>query len=177
MILTEILLPEGALDNATDAVENFRWLVDTTSPREVLWSPDGTDEVVNLYFALWYEGEVNNGGHAQFVSNSDNQRPIAIAAQNGLRVIGAQPYERFVEATIAWAQHHSDEVARVLNWSELPLFQPPMLTQLDDLFFAEKGDHQVRDYALAWLRLSPRVSVIPKEAFNEAVLKHQAKQA
>lgn len=177
MILAEILLPEGALEDATDAVDNFRWLVDSALPREVLWSPDGADDVLNLYFALWYEGEVDNGGHAQFVSNSDNQQPIAIAARNGLRLIGALPYESFVESTISWAQRHSDEVARVLDWAELPQFRPPMLTRLDDLFFAEKDDRRVRDYALAWLRHSPRVGVIPREAFNEAVLKYQANRS
>ena len=165
MCLATILVPEGALDDELDTAENFCWLMGTAFSRETVWSPDGTDEVQNLYHSLLYAGNVNNGGHAGFVTNSDGRTLIFASALNGLKLIGAQPYDGILETMIAWADRHPDEVAQVMND-----YRPTMLLRrLDDLFFTASNECTIRSFAHKWLCHSPRVRVISKEQFDKVI--------
>lgn len=168
--IATILLPEGALDDAREAVENFRWLIDSSVTPRAFWYPAETDDVLNLYYALWYEGEVKNGGHAQFVGNSNGHAPVFTSALNGLKMIGARPFEALVETTMAWVE--SNPAPAVPDPDPKP-FRPPALDRLDELFFKASDERSVTAFAHDWLRQSPIVQIMPREEFNELVLKNQ----
>ncbi|QDG93777.1 DUF4375 domain-containing protein (plasmid) [Rhizobium sp. NIBRBAC000502774] len=163
-----IPLPEGALETV-QVIDIFYDLISSVISRESRWNTDGTDEAVNLYHALNYAGEVNNGGHEQYFQNNANQTPIYKSASNGLTMISAHRHARLIETMIVWAEEHPEEVAATL---ESPI--PPTLERLDDLYFEISKNCSVRKLAHEWLRRSPKVRVIPEEDFYKLLFHYQA---
>nr|WP_165388325.1 DUF4375 domain-containing protein [Sphingomonas populi] len=163
-----ILLPEGALDEVDATVESFFSLVDAAIPGKVRWNTDGTDEVVNLYHALQYEGEVNNGGHDQYFHNQNGHTPVYVSALAGLRLIGALPYAELVEAMLSWAEDHPEETHGTLD---SPV--SPTLERLDERFFEISEERLVRKLVQEWLRRSPEVWAVPYDEFWATVFRYQ----
>lgn len=171
MTMSTIIMPDDGLEDEVEAVENFCWLMNSTLARDALWSPDGADEAINLYHALYYEGSVSNGGHAGYIANCDNRAEMFGAALNGTRLVGAQAYESIIVALIACAQRNPDEITRLISELSVSRSRLPKLDHLDDLFFAARDQRAMRSFAYDWLCRSPKVRIIAKEEFHEVVIR------
>jgi hypothetical protein len=163
-----IFLPEGSLEKPSDAVDAFSWFTDSKLSGEALWNSDGTDEAINLYHALQYEAEVNNGGHDQYFHNRNNHSPVFRSALNGLEMIGAHPYAELVVAMMSWAEQHPEEAAA--TWDSA---RSSTLERLDDRYFSLSSGRPLKLFAHEWLRRSPKLRLIPLEDFNQMVLGFQ----
>jgi hypothetical protein len=162
-------LPQGALDDEQDAVETFRWWIDTALSQAALWSPDGADEAQLVYHALRYEGLVNNGGHVQFVAGCDGRIGLLKVAVDGLWLIGAQPFVTIAERLVSWTESHPAEVSHMLDASQPAMFRPPLLDELDGQFFTLSDQRTIRNFAFTWLCQSPGVQLLPQDEFHQVI--------
>lgn len=173
MTVPAICLPEGALEDAGAAIEDFCWLMSSAITQEEYWSPDAGDAVLSVYHALLYQAEVKNGGHVQFLSNCDNRPEMYAAARSGLVLAGADLYAEMVGELIDWARENPEAVDAI-DWRKPETLRPPVLNRLDDLFFAADGERSISAFAHAWLSSLPGLEICSRKDFEETVFRYQA---
>jgi hypothetical protein len=117
---------------------------------------------VNAYCALYYEAQVNNGGHGQFIGNADNDLRLFEAALSGLMQVGARPQAVILQHMIAWTQANHE---RVEGTSTTDLLREEALKPLDDQFFNENEASSIKSLIKIWLEGLPDLRVIPERDF------------
>lgn len=160
-----ILIPDTAMisdsamgDNAI-VQEFYRYM--HYSYGDISGSILGTGPDSDVYAALFYSGEVRNGGHDQFIGNSAESSRIFDAALSGLAEIGAWPQHALLSEMIAWFQINPQ------YWDN-PRYEkvrPPALASLDNRFFDEEDRDSVEARATAWIKTYPDLRVVPEADF------------
>jgi hypothetical protein len=157
-----VFLPDTAIANDAYLIEEFFRFIHYCVVNQrccdfaVVKGPE-----VNTYCALYYEAQVSNGGHTQFIANTDNDMDLFAAARSGLAQIGAQAQEAIAGQMIDWVKTNAAEVEKVLNSP----FQPDALDRLDDRFFDENKKHPVSAWAKTWIKQLPNLKIIPEREF------------
>jgi len=120
---------------------------------------------IEIYCAFRYEGEVNNGGHNQYINNLDgNQEEFAIAL-SGLRLVGADKQADILGRMIHWTKTEPSEVRRLLNSHSF--VKQPALELLTDEFFNVQDEVTVRHLAASWLRANGDIEIVAEEQYRE----------
>lgn len=126
--------------------------------------PDIQCPEIEIYCAVRYEGEVNNGGHNQYINNLDgNQEEFAIAL-SGLRLIGADKQADILGRMIHWTKAEPSEVHRMLNTQSF--VKQPALELLTDEFFNVQEEVTVRHLAASWLRANGDIEIVTEEQYH-----------
>ena len=142
----------------------LKWATETAQLRlgeypEILW---------DLNCLSYYIAQVDNGGHKQFIMNSNN---LGNVDDRNRRITTSLS---LVEAT-----DFSDIFSEFLNLinidSELyasltrsPYDKaPPPIDSLDDRFFALGGSEKVIRFAIAWLKSQPNFAVLSREQIED----------
>ena len=164
-----IFLPDTAMGDDDVLVQEFyRYMYHCHEGGGIFGSILGTGMDADVYAALYYSGEIRNGGHQQFIANSDNSAEIAHAALSGLAAIGAQAQHAILADMRGWALENPQYVEMIFR-NELPSLyrpgRPPALDSLDDRFFAEQDRHSVEARAARWIRAYPGLTVIAEAEF------------
>ncbi|TRB08997.1 DUF4375 domain-containing protein [Agrobacterium tumefaciens] len=120
---------------------------------------------VDIARALRYEGEVNNGGHNQYINNLDgNQTEMAIAL-DGLTLLGAERQVNILREMIRWTKANPKEVYRMLSTDDY--IKQPLLESLDDDLFSIPSELSVRQHAANWLRKNGNFVYVTEEQYEE----------
>lgn len=178
-----LYLPDTVMGDDDAMVEEFYRYVYHRDGNGWIFGPvvsTGPDS--DVYAALYYSGEVRNGGHQQFILNSDDRRDILEAALSGLAEIGANPQHAVLSEMKAWTAanpHHVDMIMRHEMPSHYRTGRPTALDALDERFFAEQDAHSVEARTAAWIRAYPGLQVIPEAEFmallNDGTLPAEAR--
>lgn len=128
------------------------------------------------YFVQYYLAQMENGGFAQFVYNSDWDRNVVAKIRDGLRTIGARMHQAvFLEGVAVIRQLGDDALDDFLSreyWGE-----NPMRDVLGNVTaqFAKACD--VEDLAArnaAWLRSHPKLHVLSRDEMDGEVARRAA---
>ena len=168
-----IFLPDTAMGDDEAIVEEFYSFMSGRDGAGGIFGPvASTGADFDVYAALYYSGEVRNGGHQQFIFNSDNRSAILEAALSGLAEIGAGPQHGLLTEMKAWALANPVGVGLIMR-GESPSHhrsgRPPALDRLDERFFDEQDLGAVEARAAAWIRACPDLRVIPEGEFMALV--------
>ena len=124
-----------------------------------------------------YVGEVNNGGHSQFVGNTGWDEDIRADVREGLATLGLDEaagifadLEAFAEVEPERFAHHDGEAHE----------QDPFFNELDDRFYRPRLNDAIQEASAAWIRTWPWLRAIPDEEYRRGTWKtpdHPLKQA
>lgn len=165
-----LILPDTAIGNEEYTVGEFCRFVERFLLRPKNGAPERWGEAVNVYHVVLYAAEVENGGHAQFVGNHDDQSPVFASALDGLAAIGAGAYEEILRAMTAWTRDNPEEVSKIHHAHYDPpyrLFRPPALDRLDDLFFDQVRTDTINSHIHRWIKGRPNLRIVSEAEFLE----------
>ncbi|MGV9010359.1 DMP19 family protein [Brevundimonas sp.] len=166
-----IFLPDTAMSDDQAVVEAFyRYIYHCHQGGgifgSILGTGTGTDG--DVYTALYYSGEIRNGGHQQYILNSDDNPIIHQAALAGLALIDAGPQHAILKDMRAWVLENPQFVEMIFR-HELPSQyrpgRPPVLDALDARFFDAQDRHSVETCAAAWIRAYPDLRIVSEAEF------------
>ncbi len=139
-----------------------------------------TDEIspdaLRSYFVQYYLAQMDNGGFAQFVYNSDWDRKVVAKIRDGLRTIGARMHQAvFLEGVARVRQLDQDALDDYLSrdyWGD-----NPMRDLLDTVTAQFTRACEVEDLAArnaAWLRNHPKLHVLTRGEMEVEVARRAA---
>lgn len=112
-----------------------------------------------------YTGEVENGGHAQFIGNCGHDRDMLAMVSEGLaRFAPPAAFSIFTDLT-RFAENAPDRLARCHGRAE---DLDPFFAELNDRYFAEKFP-DISGALGDWLRTRSWISVIPDNAYQAMI--------
>ena len=120
---------------------------------------------VEIARALRYEGEVNNGGHYQYINNLDGDQAEMAIALDGLTLLGAERQVKILREMVRWTKANPKEVYRMLITDDY--IKQPLLESLDDDFFSIPSELSVRQHAANWLRKNGNFVYVAEEQYEE----------
>ncbi len=165
-----IYITESAVGDDTAIVEDFYHFYSSVSDGGIFGSMIGTGPVPDVYAALNYSGEVRNGGHRQFIANSDNRTVIVQAALSGLSEVKALAHHEILSEMKDWVLKNPQSVEVVFG-NDLPV-----LDRLEERFYAEQDRQSVEARAAAWIKAYPDLRVVSGAEFM-ALLQGEAATA
>ena len=165
-----IYITDNAVGDDTAIVEDFYHFYSSIPDGGIFGPMIGTGPVPDVYAALNYSGEVRNGGHRQFIANSDNRTVIVQAALSGLSEVKALAHHEILSEMKDWVLKNPQSVEIVFG-NDLPV-----LDRLDDRFFAEQDRQSVETRAATWIKGHPDLRVISGTEFM-ALLQGEAAAA
>jgi hypothetical protein len=141
--------------------------------------------LVQAYHVDYYDTQVKNGGHEQFVRNSRWDVRIVDDVDAGLVAMGAQAYSKIFKAVRALIDGDDRLKAGALarGGFETPGSGRPDATlgEYDKVFFARSRDVELRDFCQAWLRGLTIVRVVRDgewlSELNQMILANPLRQA
>lgn len=159
-----LILPEQVTDDVDTMIDEFYFFVDRLILPQGAFSADTvTGPEVDAYCALRYQGEVCNGGHAQFFGNAVGRMYIFETALAGLTAIGAGPQRQILQEMIDWAGAASDDAQRVVYENLSQPFRPELLDRLDARFFDAQDIRSISTLAADWISRLPNLRVVSED--------------
>ena len=124
-------------------------------------------EAIQAVSAESYLGEVNNGGHRQFVFNSGgNYRLNCLNALSGLRSMGAQEHAALLGAMVDWVEHNFDELVS----SEEQFAPPPdFIRELDTKFYELEERSPMAAMSARWIRAWRGLKVVDDSQYEAEI--------
>lgn len=163
-----IFLPDTAIGNEDYTVgEFYRFMTYCVLDHGVFSADTVTGPEVDAYCALYYEGEVRNGGHAQFLGNADGHMFIFEDALAGLTAIGARRQAEILQEMITWVRANPDDRRQVVNENLSRPFRPEALDRLDSRFFDAQDARSISAWTADWIAQLPNLRIIPEQAFMD----------
>ncbi|TAU37641.1 DUF4375 domain-containing protein [Rhizobium leguminosarum] len=160
-----IYLPASAMNDETSVVEEFFELMACLNQNH--WKQHRKTlergPEIDVYSALRYVGEVNNGGHNQYINNLDNDEEGFQSALSGLSLLGAVEYAAVLADMIDWARANPSAVEEMLSTSNY--VKQPALVHLNDRFFGIDMPASVHQLASNWIKAHPRLKIVSEADF------------
>jgi Domain of unknown function (DUF4375) len=123
-------------------------------------------KALQAYHADFYLAQVRNGGHSQFIANSGELLPIAVAdALEGLEAMGADAHCQVLTEMVAWAKANPDE-ARAQDGFGV---RAKALDELDTRFFAAESEKAVSFLAARWISSWPELRIVEDDQYGAAI--------
>ncbi|KMO17415.1 DMP19 family protein [Methylobacterium indicum] len=150
-------------------VENFFDSVDSYLHRHVHNTDRSIAETdcpeIEVCQALFYEAQINNGGHIQFVCNTDDDEETYRAVASGLMHVGARRHLAVLLDFVEWRRGNPALMHGMIGKPD-PYRGPhrPFFDRFDDAFFAE-SEAPISRYAADWIRSSVHVAQVPIEEY------------
>lgn len=155
-----LFLPDRVIGDEDAMVEEFYFIVERLILPQRAFSADTvTGPEVDAYCALNYEGEVRNGGHAQFFGNSDGRMYIFETALAGLEAIGAAPQTEILREMITWVRTRPDEVSQLAHSP----YRTESLDRLDDRFFRAQDVLSITTLTAEWIAKLPTLRILTED--------------
>jgi hypothetical protein len=176
LIAKKILVDEAALQSADPydvvmAVINF---VNWAMQDALLLPEEFPREAMYAYHVDYYVAQVNNGGHAQFATNSQMLQKTIANIENGLAAFGTDD-ARAIFGDFLIVMRDSSEAFNLDDARQTfeKINEQPQIETLDDRFFAANvGDDLIRNNVV-WLRRLPQFRALSpaRLAAEKAALK------
>lgn len=127
---------------------------------------------LQAYHADYYYAQVCNGGHSQFIRNSQMPTAVLNDAEAGLKAMGGKVYLDCLRHMRDWA----DDNPETANAQDGFGARAPELDALDEKFFAADRDEKTAFYTLAtpWMRRQRALKIVPDDRHAIAVDKIKA---
>ena len=178
------LIPADALvvsDVSFDADDPQRIVVSNAAFVDGLFAAHLTaDEIapdaLRSYFVQYYRAQMENGGFAQFVYNSDWDRNVVAKIRDGLRTIGARMHQAvFLEGIAVIRQLGDDALDDFLSrdyWGENPMRD--LLGNVTAQFTKACDVEDLTAKNAAWLRNHPKLHVLSRDEMDAEVTRRAA---
>ena len=128
-----------------------------------------TEKAVFLGRALYYEGQVNNGGHSQFIGNSGSDGPTIFEdAGNAIFQSGAEKHASIFQKFLSWVHEHPQEAAKQTGFGKEI---SPYLQQLDSEFYALNRETQLTVCLARWVLEWPEIRPVADDAYRDVITK------
>lgn len=120
--------------------------------------------VMQAYHADYYLAQVNNGGHSQFIGNTD----VAMLATTcgdalaGLKAMGASAQYQILQEMMAWVQAHPEEAALQTGFGE----RAAALDALDKRFYEAERQQPMTPLAARWIASWPELRAVARDQFS-----------
>ncbi len=112
---------------------------------------------MQLYHASYYYGQVVNGGHSQFIANSDRLLPIiCIDALAGLKAMGDVDRSQILQEMMAWMDEHPDEAAQ----QDGAFTRAAAIDELDDRFYELDAFRPMYPLGARWIASWPELKPV-----------------
>lgn len=112
---------------------------------------------MKLYHASYYYGQVVNGGHSQFIANSDQLLAIiCVDALAGLKAMGDVDKSQILQEMMAWMDEHPDEAAQ----QDGAFTRAAALNELDNRFYELDALHPMYPLAARWIVSWPELKPV-----------------
>lgn len=106
-----------------------------------------------------YLGQVNNGGHSQFVRNSFDGLPVVVAnVRAGLSAMSAERHLAVANGLLAWTIANPDEIAKQTGFAG---GRAAGLNDLDIQFRAAEKLQPMDSTAARWIARWPQLRIVP----------------
>lgn len=176
-----LYLPDTVMGDDTAMVEEFYHYVNRRDGAGWTFGPvisTGPDS--DVFAALYYTGEVRNGGHEQFFVHVDGNSDILDAALSGLAEIGADSHHAVLSEMRAWTEanpHYLEMMMRGDMPSPYRPGRPVELDALDGRFFDEQDRHSIEAHTAAWIKACPDLRVVTQAEYTALVKSYEAAAA
>ncbi|QPF90095.1 DMP19 family protein [Bradyrhizobium commune] len=123
--------------------------------------------VMQAYHADYYLAQVNNGGHSQFIGNTD----VAMLATTcgdalaGLKAMGASAQHQILQEMMAWVQAHPEEAARQTGFGDCAA----ALDALDKRFYEAERQQPMTQLAARWIANWPELRAVARDQFSSEI--------
>ncbi len=119
---------------------------------------------IQIYYADYYVGQVNNGGHSQFIGNSGEAfDSVARNAFEGLRAMGASEHARLLEQAIKWVADNPSEAKAQTGFEG---GRADALEELDDKFYGLENETSFYDCSARWIKAWPNLKIVADRKFD-----------
>ena len=118
-------------------------------------------KVMQIHLIGYYTGQVNNGGHAQFMHNCGKAFPITVAdVLVGLKLIGAERQHQVLSEFAAWAARNADEAREI---------RAKTLGDFDRRFHVAENEASVTDLAHRCIAAWPELRIVDNDCYASAI--------
>jgi hypothetical protein len=165
--LTRVVIPRGAFEAAKEPGEGYRLpLAVVDFVNDVMTAGayayyEMPERAAGLYFADYYLAQTNNGGHGQFLRNTQAPYVFDYAAR-GLADMGAQEHLALFEEALALQKAHPEQFVKAHDF-DMP--RPPTLEDVDRRFFALQEKTPLVDLEATWIASWPELDRVEDEAY------------
>ena len=150
---------EGAAEGSESTVYSNVTIVNALF-EEFLDEDEIAHDALTAYYVDYYCAEVNNGGHDQFLFNSQLRGTLVETVGRGLRVIGASRHADIFDRTIGAID--SLPAAERDAYLQSEGDGDVDLGAADDEYFDLAEDENVADLLAAWLLGRPELTLVPR---------------
>lgn len=122
---------------------------------------------MQAYHADYYLAQVNNGGHSQFIGNTDVAMLATTAADAlaGLKAMGASAHYQILQEMMAWVQSHPEEAAQQTGFGE----RAAALDALDTRFYEAERQQPMTPLAARWIASWPELRAVARGQFSSEI--------
>ncbi|MGX5848100.1 DMP19 family protein [Mesorhizobium sp. PL10] len=114
-----------------------------------------------------YLGQVNNGGHSQFVRNSFDDLPVVVAnVRAGLSAMSAERHLAVANGLLAWTIANPDDIARQTGFAG---GRAAGLNELDVQFRAAEKLQPMDITAARWIARWPQLRIVPDSDYTDEI--------
>ncbi len=154
--------PEGAHHLAAAVVD----FVNGIQQAGVFATHELPSKAMQAYYADFYEAQVKNGGHSQFIFNSGELLSTAIVhALAALTAMGATAQHQILTEMAAWVVANPD-VASVQDGFGT---RATLLDELDTRFYAADEQAPVAQLAARWIGAWPELRIVEDDRYAAAL--------
>lgn len=170
--LTTVIVPRSSLEaagNPENADQLTAAIVDYVNDVQragVYARHELPAKAMQAFHADYYLAEVNNGGHSQFIHNSDALLAVVIAdALAGLQAMGAQIQHQILSKMAAWVDANSAEAATQDGFDS----RAEALDELDQRFYDAEDAAPITLLAARWIAGWPELRMVADEEYAAAI--------
>ena len=140
-----------------------------------LWGPYTPDELPRIamqtYHCDYYLAQVKNGGHSQFICNSENGQSVTFKnISEGLVAMGALEHVSIFARMLVWVHSHENEAAVQNGFDQNTTF----LDALDRAFYDLDRKSPMTSMSCAHLKSSGQLRVVSDADYHEAMTAMEA---
>lgn len=128
---------------------------------------------LQLYDCEDYLGQVNNGGHSQFIGNRVGQlQQLLPSIRAGLVDMAANMHVAVLDGVAAWMKAHPEEIGRQTGFSG---GRAPELIELDRQFRVADASASLEAKAAAWIAKWPELEIVEDDDYDNHVERAKAR--
>lgn len=133
------------------------------------------ENAMRSYYVDYYLAQVANGGHGQFLGNSNWNDTLLQFVSDGLRAMEAGPYIGIFAELCRFLEEEPDRAAAVAQAGGFDETPDPVIAELDKRFL-DQGPYEIITPANAdWLRSLPELRAVPDGEYRDVIARlHQA---
>jgi hypothetical protein len=166
-LVPNIIVPKSAFESndphdLVQAVVNF---VNGTIREGIFTRDEIPPNAMNSYHADYYYAQVLNGGHGQYSGNSSWLHFTINDCQRGLELMQAGAFLACHTELVIFAKEYPERHSAACKGSGFGSIDP-IISNLDDRFFAAEREVRMVTIHAAWLKTLPEIRVVDDTAYK-----------